>query len=228
MYLETRGGAKPRQHLSSLTASQSIWAPSYLFLNSRHSPSKRLESYHLRAFDCFIRYLLCLIVVASAFWSSRLTVSISTRKTPPLLLPLYHEIAGPIQSNILPHKAHRTLKMKRSREPEEHLELDPQQGESHRLANADVNLRPVSKIAGLDSAAEGEEFVMRCSLPPHREPLGFRFYDDYETHYHKFHTNRCIECRKNFPTDHLLGVHIEECHDPLARVAREKGEHTVS
>lgn len=120
--------------------------------------------------------------------------------------------------------------MKRSREPEEHLELDPPDADSPHLAEADVDLRPVSKIAGLDSAVEDEEagFVMRCSLPPHREPIGFRFYDDYETHYHNFHTNRCIECRKNFPTDHLLNVHIEECHDPLARVAREKGEHTVS
>ncbi|KAK1245223.1 hypothetical protein MKX08_004852 [Trichoderma sp. CBMAI-0020] len=120
--------------------------------------------------------------------------------------------------------------MKRSREPEEHLELDPPEVDSPHLADADVDLRPVSKIAGLDSAAEDEEagFVMRCSLPPHRESIGFRFYDDYEAHYHNFHTNRCIECRKNFPTDHLLNVHIEECHDPLARVAREKGEHTYS
>ncbi|KAM0250206.1 hypothetical protein ACHAQJ_008699 [Trichoderma viride] len=120
--------------------------------------------------------------------------------------------------------------MKRSREPEEHIEFDPQEGDSSHLANADVDLRPVSKIAGLDSAAKDEEteFVMRCSLPPHKDPLGFRFYSDYETHYHNFHTNRCIECRKNFPTDHLLSVHIEECHDPLAKVAREKGEHTYS
>ncbi|KAL6809256.1 hypothetical protein GGI42DRAFT_350718 [Trichoderma sp. SZMC 28013] len=120
--------------------------------------------------------------------------------------------------------------MKRSREPEEHLEFDPQDGDSHHSANVDVDLRPVSKIAGLDSAAEDEnnEFVMRCSLPPHKEPLGFRLYSDYETHYHSFHTNRCIECRKNFPTDHLLSIHIEECHDPLARVTREKGEHTYS
>ncbi|KAL9489408.1 hypothetical protein ACSS6W_001685 [Trichoderma asperelloides] len=118
--------------------------------------------------------------------------------------------------------------MKRSREAEEHLELDPQVGDSPHLADVEVDLRPVSKIAGLDSAIEDEEaeFVMRCSLPPHKEPVGFRFYDEYETHYHNFHTNRCIECRKNFPTDHLLNVHIEECHDPLARVAREKGEHT--
>lgn len=120
--------------------------------------------------------------------------------------------------------------MKRSREPEEHLELDPQAEDAHHLATADADLPPVSKIAGLDSAVEDDdsEFVMRCSLPPHKEPLAFRYYGDYEAHYHRFHTNRCIECRKNFPTNHLLDIHIEECHDPLAKVARDKGEHTVS
>lgn len=69
---------------------------------------------------------------------------------------------------------------------------------------------------------------MRCNLPPHREPLAFKTYDEYEVHYNKSHTNRCLECRKNFPSEHLLNVHIEECHDPLVTVKREKGEHTVS
>ncbi|CEJ89265.1 hypothetical protein VHEMI05118 [[Torrubiella] hemipterigena] len=69
---------------------------------------------------------------------------------------------------------------------------------------------------------------MRCSLPPHKEPLAFRTYPEYEAHYHSFHLNRCIECRKNFPSNHLLGVHIEECHDPLVRVKREQGERTFS
>ncbi|KAK1250982.1 hypothetical protein MKX07_005537 [Trichoderma sp. CBMAI-0711] len=122
--------------------------------------------------------------------------------------------------------------MKRSREPEEHLEIDPQADDSHPPAPADADLEPVSKIAGLDSPVEDDdddgEITMRCSLPPHKEPLGFRYYGDYEAHYHKFHSNRCIECRKNFPTNHLLEIHIEECHDPLAKVAREKGEHTYS
>ncbi|KAJ4262199.1 hypothetical protein NW757_000464 [Fusarium falciforme] len=69
---------------------------------------------------------------------------------------------------------------------------------------------------------------MRCNLPPHREPLAFKTYDEYEVHYNKSHTNRCLECRKNFPSEHLLNVHIEECHDPLVTVKREKGEHTYS
>ncbi|KAM0486019.1 hypothetical protein ACHAPX_000718 [Trichoderma viride] len=47
--------------------------------------------------------------------------------------------------------------MKRSREPDERLELDPPDADSPHLADADVDLRPVSKIAGLDSAVEDEE-----------------------------------------------------------------------
>ncbi|KAK0645937.1 hypothetical protein B0T16DRAFT_149804 [Cercophora newfieldiana] len=69
---------------------------------------------------------------------------------------------------------------------------------------------------------------MRCSLPPHKEALHFATYEEYETHYHKTHTNRCLECHKNFPSTHLLSVHTEEMHDPFAQVLREKGERTYS
>src|SRR3569833_827647 len=67
---------------------------------------------------------------------------------------------------------------------------------------------------------------MICLL--HKEKAVFTSYADYESHYVKVHVNRCIECRKNFPSPHLLSVHIEDCHDPLVSVKREKGEHTVS
>lgn len=69
---------------------------------------------------------------------------------------------------------------------------------------------------------------MRCSLPPHAEVLVFKSYDEFETHYSKFHTNRCLECRKSFPSQHLLDLHLEECHDAFTAVRREKGEHTFS
>jgi len=69
---------------------------------------------------------------------------------------------------------------------------------------------------------------MKCSLPPHKETLTFTSYGDYEAHYNKAHSNRCLECRKNFPSEHLLSVHFEDCHDPLAVIRREKGEHTYS
>ncbi|VUC28299.1 unnamed protein product [Clonostachys rosea] len=115
--------------------------------------------------------------------------------------------------------------MKRSREPEEAIESG---------SDAEVSLRPAVKYTELDSTVEsGDEddhnsVAMRCSLPPHAEPLKFTTYGDYETHYSKFHTNRCLECRRNFPSQHLLGLHIEEFHDPLVVIKRDNGEHTYS
>ncbi|RYP62370.1 hypothetical protein DL769_007327 [Monosporascus sp. CRB-8-3] len=126
--------------------------------------------------------------------------------------------------------------MKRSREPEEDEEdpspsgpLGPDSDSASPPATAEVR---VNKIAELDESAieEGSEsssgIVMRCSLPPHREVLPFRSYGDYEVHYSKAHVNRCVECGKNLPSEHLLDVHIEECHDAFAAVRREKGERT--
>lgn len=68
---------------------------------------------------------------------------------------------------------------------------------------------------------------MRCSLSPHKEALPFASYEDYEVHYLQAHVNRCAECGKNFPTGHFLQLHIEENHDPLVGVRRERGERTV-
>ncbi|PHH63225.1 hypothetical protein CDD81_6177 [Ophiocordyceps australis] len=69
---------------------------------------------------------------------------------------------------------------------------------------------------------------MHCSLPPHSATIYFASPDDYETHYLNTHTNRCLECRKNFPSSHFLGLHVEECHDPLVLVQRERGQRTYS
>lgn len=87
-----------------------------------------------------------------------------------------------------------------------------------------------SKLLHLDSpSGEAQPIaVMRCSLPPHRQTLTFSTYEEYDVHYAKTHTNRCVECRKNFPTEHFLNLHIEENHDALVSVRRERGEKTVS
>ena len=87
-----------------------------------------------------------------------------------------------------------------------------------------------SKIIHLDQES-GEALpvtAMRCSLPPHRQTLSFSSFDEYEVHYAKAHVNRCVECRKNFPTEHFLNLHIEENHDALVSVKRDRGEQTVS
>lgn len=40
--------------------------------------------------------------------------------------------------------------------------------------------------------------------------------------------NRCVECRKNFPTEHFLNLHIEENHDALVGVRKDRGERTYA
>jgi hypothetical protein len=87
-----------------------------------------------------------------------------------------------------------------------------------------------SKIVHLDSES-GEALSiteMRCSLPPHRQTLSFTSFEEFDVHYAKTHVNRCVECRKNFPTEHFLNLHIEENHDALVIVRRERGQKTVS
>lgn len=68
--------------------------------------------------------------------------------------------------------------------------------------------------------------VMKCSLPPHHDTISFSTFDDFETHYAKEHAHRCSECRKNFPTEQFLGLHISENHDPLTEAKRAKEEKT--
>ncbi|OKL57553.1 hypothetical protein UA08_07130 [Talaromyces atroroseus] len=69
---------------------------------------------------------------------------------------------------------------------------------------------------------------MWCSLPPHRDTIAFASYNEYESHYLRYHVNRCSECGKNFPTQHILDIHIEEHHDPLILARRDRGEKTFS
>ncbi|KAL5614776.1 hypothetical protein BROUX41_004865 [Berkeleyomyces rouxiae] len=116
--------------------------------------------------------------------------------------------------------------MKRAREPEE----------ACRNSDRDVVavLHPVSKAAQIDRSVGDTESDssaacnMRCSLPPHKDPVSFRSYHDYEAHYARDHSYRCHECHRNLPSEHLLSVHIEECHDSFVALKRERGEKTFS
>ncbi|TDZ30254.1 Zinc finger protein 511 [Colletotrichum spinosum] len=118
--------------------------------------------------------------------------------------------------------------MKRSREAEEepsagrHAAVDASRPRSRRGDR-------VAKITELDIAgASSDDVAMKCSMPPHKDALAFASYDEYEAHYIKTHTNRCIECGRNLPSAHLLSVHHEDCHDSFAAVKRERGERTYS
>jgi len=94
-------------------------------------------------------------------------------------------------------------------------------------AAIDVPLHTV-KYTELDRGDFHPLEVMRCSLPPHRDPITFSSYEEYEVHYAKAHVNRCLECRKNFPTEHFIGLHIAENHDPLNEARKARGEKIVS
>ena len=126
---------------------------------------------------------------------------------------------------------------KRSREPEPEPDISS-------ADNSDTNLEPSipsplsitpqysaqsSKIVHLDpeSGEQPPATQMLCSLAGHRPTLSFATYEEYEIHYNKAHVNRCLECRKNFPTEHFLNLHIEETHDALVSVKRERGDKTV-
>ncbi|KAG6039250.1 hypothetical protein E4U19_006512 [Claviceps sp. Clav32 group G5] len=122
--------------------------------------------------------------------------------------------------------------MKRSRELGGELDYSRNSEDIEKGSAPENTSLPTAKSLLLDLDLEDEEAsdrnVMKCFLPPHREPIAFKSHEEYESHYASVHTNRCLECRKNFPSEHLLSVHIEEWHDPLVRIKRDKGEHTYS
>ncbi len=123
--------------------------------------------------------------------------------------------------------------MKRSREPEQDInpaspgspgaDMSPS-GPQHTAKYTELD--PVVVDSDNDSNSSFPTVHILCSLPPHPE-MAFNSYTAYETHYSSLHTNRCLECRKNFPSEYLLGIHIEEIHDPIVRVRRDQGAHTV-
>lgn len=120
-------------------------------------------------------------------------------------------------------------KMKRSRESEE--EISPARGTDYENSSAesDVAIVPAFKIAELD-LQDGDtqpDSAMKCSMPGHKDGLAFNSYEEYAAHYNSAHTNRCLECHKNFPSSLLLDVHIEESHDAFVAARREKGGKTV-
>jgi len=113
--------------------------------------------------------------------------------------------------------------MKRSREQDEQPEPRDRNGEAGSSDDDREHLR--AKIVETDST-DCANTAMTCLL--HNEKMTFSSYDEYESHYTNAHRNRCLECKANFPSPQILSVHIEDCHDPLAALKRESGEHTVS
>ena len=90
----------------------------------------------------------------------------------------------------------------------------------------DVDSDRPAKIHALTDAPALRPAAMQCSLAPHRHPIDFPSVEAFELHYAKDHTNRCSSCDKNFPSAHLLALHIDENHNPLRAELQAKGEKT--
>lgn len=123
---------------------------------------------------------------------------------------------------LYPTQHLRSSKMKRSREPEEDGSAYDEQ---------DAAVVPAPKIITIDhkepNDAQSAIAAIHCSLPGHA-PVSFTNYGDYEHHYTYAHTNQCFDCRRNFPSPHMLDLHIRELHDALTQIRGEKGEKIVS
>ena len=120
------------------------------------------------------------------------------------------------------------LKRHRESSTSEESTLDGSPEPSHEgmMSTEDSNDAQPMKYVQLDQGPSGAN-RSTCDLPPHGL-MRFTSFEDHEVHYKQSHTNRCIECHKNFPTDHFLSLHIAENHDPLNAARRDKGERTYA
>lgn len=87
-----------------------------------------------------------------------------------------------------------------------------------------------SSSGGSSTVAQSVPYT--CSLPPlcNASPSTFRTSQELLSHYESHHAYVCSvsQCRKVFPDNHFLDLHIAEFHDPLVEIQREAGKKTVS
>lgn len=76
------------------------------------------------------------------------------------------------------------------------------------------------------SAATTPTNLITCNYPPCVNNTIFNCYAEYELHVQNYHTHICNECKRRFPTNDFLTLHIDETHNPLLQIKRERGEKT--
>ncbi|KAK9464872.1 hypothetical protein V1512DRAFT_267366 [Lipomyces arxii] len=68
--------------------------------------------------------------------------------------------------------------------------------------------------------------VIECSLPPHcnASPTHFTTSAQFEQHYIQAHSLLCSQCKRTFPSQRFLDLHLSESHDPFVAARRDRGE----
>ena len=71
------------------------------------------------------------------------------------------------------------------------------------------------KLQELERQEErGQKVEISCQLTPRCSQLPvFHSVASYEDHFVKMHQNKCFECARILPTQHLLHLHLLEVHD---------------
>jgi hypothetical protein len=76
---------------------------------------------------------------------------------------------------------------------------------------ADSSNDSPAKLSRVDAPSQQhQQPAIVCSEKPLCQARPFSSYEEYENHYAKTHTNRCVECMKNFPSERFLHLHIQE------------------
>lgn len=94
---------------------------------------------------------------------------------------------------------------------------DDEEGGNSKIFNLDP------EVGTLDDG--NSEASLICTLPPcNKSPVKFRNNEDFESHYRSLHCMNCSECKKIFPSEHILNLHIIENHDSISLTRKSRGE----
>ncbi|KAI9488764.1 hypothetical protein BDB00DRAFT_29862 [Zychaea mexicana] len=58
----------------------------------------------------------------------------------------------------------------------------------------------------------------------HKQPIAFFTTAAYEAHYETHHKHVCSACHKRFPSAHWLQLHLDEFHNVLIQIQKERGD----
>ncbi|XP_055716766.1 protein lethal(2)k10201 [Phlebotomus papatasi] len=95
---------------------------------------------------------------------------------------------------------------------------DPFFGAGNKLIKPFVRMGVISNPPDVDCFRPID--IIYCSVS--NCEAKFENLENYENHYNSLHRYTCAECRKSFPSSHLLDLHVSENHDSFFLVSTKK------